>query len=307
VFGFPGTTPVNFFDESSNPVFKKNMNTETATPVLITCLTHLLVGSGKSNYGVIDQLVQRDPATDLPCVNGSGIKGALKEFCFHAVNSGKTEMSLKYIFGSEKKNEEDTQAGAFSFWQADLLSMPVRCDQHPFVHITAPVLLYTMAEKMEIAGHPQAADWQAFAEAAAGALNGNAAVSDDPKLEGATLEDDDIIIETARLPLPEAVGQWLPQPLAIVSDEVLKRLTDDMHLPVIPRNSLLNGESKNLWYEQVLPRQSRLVTCIQRHSQDTAFAGLGKLLSENLVQVGSNATIGYGYCRFAPMGVAASE
>ena len=69
-------------------------------------------------------------------------------------------------------------------------------------------------------------------------------------------------------------------------------LCEDDNLPIIARNCLENGESTNLWYEQVLPSQSVLATIIEGPEE------LEIDLNGNIVQIGANATIGYGYCKF---------
>ena len=70
-------------------------------------------------------------------------------------------------------------------------------------------------------------------------------------------------------------------------------LCSDDNLPIIARNCLDNGESSNLWYEQVLPSQSVLATIIQTNNADDL-----DVLKDAIVQIGANATIGYGYCKF---------
>ena len=71
------------------------------------------------------------------------------------------------------------------------------------------------------------------------------------------------------------------------------KLCDDEHLPIIARNKLDNGTSENLWYEQVIPAET--VFCAMIDDYD------GKLtacLDGQYVQIGANATIGYGLCKF---------
>lgn len=72
-----------------------------------------------------------------------------------------------------------------------------------------------------------------------------------------------------------------------------KEACSDDNLPIIARNVLDNGESKNLWYEQVLPEETVLYTIIQEKDDF-----LKKALNKKIVQIGANATIGYGYCEF---------
>ncbi|MBK7696403.1 MAG: hypothetical protein IPI30_19460 [Saprospiraceae bacterium] len=46
---------------------------------LLRAVTNLHVGSGETNYGVIDKLIERDATTGFPCINSSGLKGAIKQ------------------------------------------------------------------------------------------------------------------------------------------------------------------------------------------------------------------------------------
>ena len=79
-------------------------------------------------------------------------------------------------------------------------------------------------------------------------------------------------------------------------NEKLSAICSDDNLPIIARNVLDNGESKNLWYEQVLPAETVLYTIIQEKGDE-----LAKALDGQIVQIGANATIGYGYCKFELM------
>lgn len=82
---------------------------------------------------------------------------------------------------------------------------------------------------------------------------------------------------------------------AIVDEGVrFGELCDDDNLPIIARNVLENGESKNLWYEQVLPAETVLYTIIREEGEE-----LKNALNGQIVQIGANATIGYGYCLFS--------
>ena len=76
-------------------------------------------------------------------------------------------------------------------------------------------------------------------------------------------------------------------------NENFSAICSDDNLPIIARNVLDNGESKNLWYEQVLPAEAVLYTIIQENKDE-----LAKALDGQIVQIGANATIGYGYCKF---------
>lgn len=77
------------------------------------------------------------------------------------------------------------------------------------------------------------------------------------------------------------------------SVENFKELCSDDSLPIIARNCLEDGESVNLWYEQVLPAQSVLAAIVMTPNADDL-----DVLNNEIVQIGANATIGYGYCLF---------
>ena len=78
----------------------------------------------------------------------------------------------------------------------------------------------------------------------------------------------------------------------IFKDEISRRL------PVIARNCLENGVSKNLWYEEVVPRESVFYTGIVNSQNTAKFEDFCRKLEDNLIQIGANATIGYGFTKF---------
>ncbi len=81
-----------------------------------------------------------------------------------------------------------------------------------------------------------------------------------------------------------------------VSLEDFKNACSDDNLPIIARNVLENGISKNLWYEQIVPAETRFFTIIGR--MDDTEDVLTKKLNGKTVQIGANGSIGYGYCKF---------
>ena len=69
-------------------------------------------------------------------------------------------------------------------------------------------------------------------------------------------------------------------------------LVSDLFLPVIPRNSLEEGK-ENLWYEQVVPRESVFFSFVYENQDWEKFYSV---LKSKPVQLGSNGSIGYGHC-----------
>lgn len=89
--------------------------------------------------------------------------------------------------------------------------------------------------------------------------------------------------------------QLIGAEIALFSEADFIELCSDENLPIIARNCLENGESKNLWYEQILPQETVFYTVILSESNEVSAA---LHTTESLVQIGANATIGYGYCKF---------
>lgn len=53
-----------------------------------------------------------------------------------------------------------------------------------------------------------------------------------------------------------------------------------------------------MWYEEVVPRESVFYTGVINSQHIDEFEDFCKKLEENLVQIGANATIGYGFTKF---------
>ena len=86
----------------------------------------------------------------------------------------------------------------------------------------------------------------------------------------------------------------LDKNVCIVDSKKFDELCDNENLPIIARNVLENGISRNLWYEQVLPPKTVLYT-VTRDENDS----LKEYIDGKLIQIGANATIGYGFCKFS--------
>ena len=250
---------------------------------LITCLTNLHVGSGGANYGVVDNLVQRDSITGVPTINSSSLKGALREFFKN--NWGEGDAKLKYIFGvDELRNsssaKKDPSIGHYKFFPADLLVLPVRSNKKPFYRATSKMLVDTINEKaINLTGNSLISG--TYANVSKGS----------PKIKGVTgtrLEDWEAIVDNTL-----DVSEWMGENVAIFNDDTFKILASK--LPVIARNHLENGVSKNLWYEEIVPRESRFVFFV---SMDNKYNDdFDKVLDGAVVQIGANGSIGYGYCK----------
>lgn len=266
---------------------------ETATPkaaaYLIECITDLHAGSGDATFGVIDNLVQRDSITEMPTINSSSIKGALREYFAHSWNveaNKENQKKLDYIFGPDTTRNENAEAniGHYKFFPADLIVLPVRSSENvPYYRATAPFLKAEIERKSEFFGlklnFPDYPDQ-------------NNSSSCFPKIN----QGKSTLLEDYQAHLDKEVPQKhenLGDNLAWFTDAQMKQLAQS--LPVIPRNKLENGKSKNLWYEEVVPRESRFIFFVleTKENQKDFHETIQSVNSP--IQIGGNASIGRGY------------
>jgi len=222
---------------------------------LITAKTKLHVGNeNTSNYGLIDKAVQRDVLTGLPCINSSSLKGAINEYCTQVVRMDKDDR-IK-IFGVDKGNKKsETQKGAYTFFDGCLLLLPVQNDTTLYHWVTTRSILKWFKEQLDTFG-----------------IN----------IQGVT--DEESLLEKIKT-------QFKDHEIIVKEDAEMTDLCSDIELPIIARNRLEDGQSVNLWYEQVLPPETVFYTQILS-DEDI----LSKNIKDKIIQIGANATIGYGYC-----------
>lgn len=281
--------------DNSNNIMDKAFDPQL---YLITNHTNMHVGSGKNSYGIVDNLIQRDILTSFPVINSSSLKGALRQFFHFRLGQIERSRFLDHVFGGDSKNENSVaQSGAYVFMSAHLLCLPVRSDTRPYYLATCPLIieefvmmLNKFSIKLELA--------KALENFICG-LNGQA-VHFEAGEETVIIENLDITAQRSTSALDKVIKELLGEHIVLLSNEGFMELTADESMPVMPRNSLENGISKNLWYEQVLPRQSKFYTLILSPSDDSKKDEfiIGLTQKQQLIQVGANASIGYGFCEF---------
>ena len=245
----------------------------------IETLTNLHVGSGDANYGVIDNLIQRDVVTGYPTIHGSSLKGALKEFF-----KGQNFSYLPDVFGND-----DKQAN-YKFLSANLLLLPLRSNKQAFFLATCPAIIKRLEQDNITYGF---------------GLNLGDLLTMNPKTgqpivfinntNGLLIEDFENFDKKPKPSDYSIFGNC--EDLIIVSDKDFAELVSDQNLPVIARNKLDNGESKNLWYEQVVPHAS-IFYFVVLHNKDY-FDDFDKMFEKKIIQIGANATIGYGFTKIS--------
>lgn len=257
------------------------------TILKVICKSHLHAGSGDSNYGVIDKLVQRDPTSTLPCIYSSSLKGAMREYWDEKL---KKSADANIIFGYQDK-------GAVIFHQASIVSIPARSNLFPFFNVTSPMAIDSIFDLSKFLGIDM--NLKELEQLKALKQEGKIIVFGN-NIQNMTIEDyeGNSIVNNAAFTISDSLKSLLGEHIALVDDSHFKELCSDYNLPVIARNHLENGQSNNLWYEQIVPRESHFIFAVSvtPGKEKEAEILFNTMENEQLVQIGGNATIGYGQC-----------
>lgn len=256
----------------------------------ITTLSNLHVGSGDINFDVIDNQVQRDAVTNLPTIHSSSLKGALREAF------GEGQMT-NYIFGPDNKSAESHITGAYHFFEASLLTRPVRSNKKAYFNATSTGVIKAFLELIE--------DFEIeFDEVLKSALEKLSKLKVEEQkptifenLSGVILEDFEATISSEDV---TKVTAFLGENLALFNDKDFKNLD----LPVLARNYLEDGVSKNLWYEEVVPKRSKFYFVVAKPTNLDEADKKEKIEKfekqfekQNKIQFGANKSIGYGFTK----------
>ncbi|MDR2011241.1 MAG: type III-B CRISPR module RAMP protein Cmr4 [Bacteroidales bacterium] len=276
----------------------------TTKMYVINTLSNMHVGSGEVNYGVIDNLIQRDPVTNLPGINSSGIKGGIREFFTN-------KNLIEDVFGSDPKDDSNlTKPGKARFFEANILSIPVRSDKVPYMMSTSVEVIKELVYKLNLFN---CENKDSIVQKLSDLLNNpnikslfetekKKAIVFDQNLSDTCVEELDIKAEYKNITLDTVLEKLFGKNLVVLSHAAFRTICDDNHLPVMARNNLNDGVSSNLWYEQILPRYTRLYFMLMDGGINTQYAeGFYKSLSGDTFQLGANASIGYGFCKFTEL------
>ena len=261
---------------------------------LLRFLTNLHAGSGDTSYGIVDKQVQRDPVDQSPVVHASGMKGALREiFDYHKLTN------REEIFGTDTKTmsaePEKAKAGLFYFFEARMVFLPVRSDSKPFFLATSPERLTAFLNAQDDfgTGKTESLETTFLSLSTENPVQGSPIIFN--QKEGIQVDEFTAVSHSkSGLTIPAAFDLSLEQ-IALFHDFDLKAIAN--RLPVIARNFLENGISGNLWYEEIVPRETRFYTFVARpDGKDYFETGLNDNRINHRVQVGGNASVGCGLC-----------
>jgi len=237
---------------------------------LIECLSNMHVGTGGDNFGIVDKEIQRDQVDNVPIIHASSLKGAIREFFDKSILLDPT--LLKKYFGSDK-NDNILQQGMLRFFEARLLVIPVRGVGDLSDYSGTSLQLLT--------------DYNKFVTVMDSSIQ---------LLSLPTVNNEHAITEFGNatfIPSFTPIGNNIAYFTNEKMNSVLKGL------PIIARNSLENGQSENLWYEEIIPRGSKYYFFVAVPEEEIIefSTELESKMLNNVVQIGANATVGYGFCK----------
>ncbi|MFZ5985765.1 MAG: type III-B CRISPR module RAMP protein Cmr4 [Bacillota bacterium] len=277
---------------------------------IVRAHTNMHVGSGDTYCGAVDKLVQRDAVSSFPVIHASSLKGAIREF-FEAnynllgakekTDSKYLEPMLKIFGGSRKellkgfdqgdetkgdnKKEEDAKTtGLFKFFDASLLCYPVHMDGEIYSLVTCKGIIENLKHLVAV-------------------FDKNNRFKDIVAYNDELCQFETKYINGWRIiPVGKIEKQGIfEKDILVLEDSVFSNIVSN--LPVIARNYLENGISENLWYEEFVPRESCFLALIDNNSKDEEIGRKFRdFLNQNVIQIGANASVGYGYCSFREVG-----
>lgn len=266
----------------------------------IKAVTNLHVGDMGSSMSIVDNTVQRDALTNFPVIYATSLKGALRK----AAQAANLESEkIQQIFGNEVGANTSSQ-GECIFHDAHLLFYPVRSNVEPYYLATCPAMIEHALQYMHLAGSKYG-DEAKVLECLIAKLDeynavllrkANSGEISDLRVEhlkiNNTVADEELLAKANSI-----LGREnSKKSIVLLSNKAMAEILSD--LPIVARNQLENGISQNLWYEEFVPRMSYFITLlIMKGSSEE----LDEVLCNNEagIQIGANATVGYGVCAFS--------
>ena len=258
---------------------------------------------------VYDNLIQRDVLSNYPVINSTSLKGALKEY-FDKVKYAKSpekDEVIKKVFGmgNEKVDgkEDDKMTnipGKFCFFNANILSIPARSDKFPFLNVTTIPIINDLLKQFDLLKTSQdkiieETSINTLKKLSEIGMETKSAICFEKEYEGAMVEFYNIKTDYKSIFSEDEITiikKWFGERPVILNTEIFKNNISEK-LPIIARNHLNNGQSVNLWYEEILPRESRFYAFISATDEDWKNIDF----SINSIQIGGNSSVGYGYSK----------
>lgn len=272
----------------------------------MTAKTNMHIGSGDSDLGVIDNRVQRDVLNNYPTIFSSSLKGALREH-FESRQELNNE-EIKVIFGGSGESKDDMSAGQYKIFAGNLLSYPVRSTEKPFYRAITLEMVKEFLNYIEVFDieFDKKKELNSFCTKIVEQLKENSIfIIDNIDDEKKVIVEDSLVDSVSRDTIEnlDEIEKIFGENLVIYSSDKFKTVVEN--LPIIARNKLVGGKSENLWYEEIIPRETKFYFSILDTTVDDSnnlFTNFHEKLVNGIVQVGANASIGQGYTKIERFG-----
>jgi len=299
---------------------------ERALIMYIYAETPIHPGSG-TTLGAVDLPIQRERHTEFPIIQGSSLKGVLRNSAKDLgivgkvkVREGSKEVEKEWIdviFG------EQDRIGGVSITDARILAFPVRTLKGVFGWITCPLVLNRYRRDLKLAGIKS--DWEipkpSSNEEAKVCKNSNITENyvhiEDLQLKCSEDENVNKIAEQITRNLPadddyKEVREKLKKDLVVVSDNVFRDLvllTTEIvtRIKIDPLTGTVDKRVGGLWSEEYLPTDTIMYSLILIPSRlnnlrpEDIVNQLNKY-NEQILQIGGDETVGKGFARVKLVG-----
>lgn len=262
-------------------------------------------GSGTAIGGIADLPIQRERHTGFPIIQGSSLKGVLRN-CAETIGI----QHIEEVFGKQD------HVGGISVTDARILAFPVRALEQVFVWVTCPIVLDRYRRDLRLAEIK--VNWNAIPrpeedEEVIVPKDSNVGTGDSIYIEELRLktkegEIREVAGEMVR-GLPdsgyEEIKEKLEKDLVIVSDSVFREivsLTTEVVARIKIRQETGTVQEGGLWYEEYLPTDTLMYSLIlvPRKLETLESKGIIEELmkySEKPIQIGGDETVGKGFAR----------
>jgi CRISPR-associated RAMP protein, cmr4 family len=265
----------------------------------VKCITNLHIGTSGSAYGVIKNEVEKDVVLNTPLLPASGIKGALRDFWRQ-----NNKDYQKEIFGSDPTEQNEGSKGKCKFLNGQMILRPMRVSlgDYSYCLVTTPDLIRTMLDTFRDFGvktyrgisisdfNSESAFDNIFNREG---IHGSVYYSKGniQEIEGYGV-DSCIESNNAIFKMLSDIAEGVP--VAIMKNEVFQMID----LPIVARNHLIDGKSNNLWYEELVPHQSRFyfITLWEGNNENIIYKYIIEEIPKIPISFGGNNSIGNGYC-----------
>jgi len=303
-----------------------------AKPFYIHTVTPMHVGSG-SDLGIVDMPIQREGHTGFPKIEGSSLKGSIREafelkgrtdvdvllktymsFGYDESNApsekNKAPSALIEVFKKafpEKSNREF--AGALGFSDARILLFPIKSAKGIFAWITCPSVLDRFVHDLKISKNEQTFEIKENTITKNSKINidENSVILEEYQI---SITKDENTQEIAEFLSKELDNKEIEEKLIILDDndfkdfitlstEVITRTKINNQTGVVKDGALFTEEylpSETIMYSLALasPIMAKDITQIQNLKTDDEVMSFFTSTIPPTIQIGGNATIGKG-------------